>query len=107
MNKKKKVKKKSSYGWSAILPLYNATHTVDILDFLGHLLVLDEEVVPPRDVFHDVSLDLVVLKHCQPIVDEDWRGGGFEIRPAITEKGLQKSYSRDRSTKLYSLNKCS
>ena len=51
-------------------------------NFLGWLyIVWNEEVVPARDVLHDVPLDLLVLEHRHPVVDQDGRLGRLEVGP--------------------------
>jgi len=61
---------------------------VQVLDQRGHLLVLDEEIVPARDVLHDVAFDLLVLENGQPVVNEDGRVCGLEIGAEIGRRLL-------------------
>ena len=45
--------------------------------------------MPARDVLHDVPLDLLVLEHRHPVVDQDGRLGRLEVGPG-----------RDRNVKI-------
>ena len=54
---------------------------VEIFQPSRDLHVGHEEVVASGDGLHDVSLDLFVLKDGNPVVDQDRRLRGLEVRP--------------------------
>ena len=54
---------------------------VDVLDELADSLILNKEVVTAGDVLHDVSLDHLVLKHGNPVVDQDGGRGRLKVGP--------------------------
>ena len=64
---------------------YWQSHDYILLDIqlFWSYIIWDEEVVSTRDVLHDVPLDLLVLEHRHPVVDQDGRLGCLEVRPEI------------------------
>ena len=62
--------------------LVKASHLrVDIFDEFADTLILNEEVVTSRDVFHDVTFDDLVLENGDPVVDQDGRRGRLKVGP--------------------------
>lgn len=49
---------------------------------------LDEEIVAAGDVFHDVSLNFVILEDRETVVDQDWRMRRLKVRAKIGRRLL-------------------
>ncbi len=69
------------------------TYAVQIFDKGRHLLVLDEQVMTSRYIFHNMSFDFLVFQHSQSVVDQNWRRRGFEICPE-NQKRIRQKYRK-------------
>lgn len=64
------------------------THAEQVLHESGHFLILYKQIVPARDVLHDVPLDLFILQYRVTVVDQNGRWRGLEVGAKIGRRFL-------------------
>ena len=65
---------------------------------------LNKEIVPSRDGFHDVSLDLLILQDCHACVYQDRRGSRVEVGAEVWRR-FQHVHSGDLQSNRFQLSK--